>query len=40
MDWDQIKEISAEKFAHIGNHSYSHEYLVDEKNQEIITDIQ
>ena len=40
MDWDQIKEISAEKFAHIGNHSYSHEYLVDEKNREIITDIQ
>ena len=40
MNWDQIKEISKEKFSHIGNHSYSHEYLVDEKNQEIINDIE
>jgi poly-beta-1,6-N-acetyl-D-glucosamine N-deacetylase len=39
MDWNQIKEISKEEFAHIGNHSYSHEYLVDMKNQEIIDDI-
>jgi peptidoglycan/xylan/chitin deacetylase (PgdA/CDA1 family) len=39
MNWDQIKEISKEKFAHIGNHSYSHEYLVDMSNQEIINDI-
>jgi poly-beta-1,6-N-acetyl-D-glucosamine N-deacetylase len=40
MSWDQIKEISKEKFAHIGNHSYSHEYLVDKKNQEIIGDVE
>ena len=39
MNWNQIKEISKEKFAHIGNHSYSHEYLVDMSNQEIINDI-
>ncbi|MDC0449352.1 polysaccharide deacetylase family protein [Pelagibacteraceae bacterium] len=39
MNWKQIKEISKEKFAHIGNHSYSHEYLIDMKNQEIIDDI-
>lgn len=39
MDWNEIKEISKEKFAHIGNHSYSHEYLVDLKEQEIKDDI-
>ena len=39
MSWDQIKEISKEKFAHIGNHSYSHEYLVDMKDKEISDDI-
>jgi peptidoglycan/xylan/chitin deacetylase (PgdA/CDA1 family) len=39
MDWGQIKEVSKEKFSHIGNHSYSHKYLIDMKNQEIINDI-
>ena len=39
MNWEQIKEVSNEKFAHIGNHSYSHEYLVDMNNEEIINDI-
>ena len=39
MNWAQIKEISKEKFVHIGNHSFSHEYLVDTKNEEIIYDI-
>ena len=39
MNWEQIKEISKEKFVHIGNHSYSHEYLVDKNNDEIIKDI-
>ena len=39
MNWKQIKEISKEKFVHIGNHSFSHEYLVDKKNEEIIYDI-
>jgi peptidoglycan/xylan/chitin deacetylase (PgdA/CDA1 family) len=40
MSWDQINEISKEKFAHIGNHSYSHEYLVDTTNREITNDIE
>ena len=29
MTWDQIKEIEKEKFAYIGNHSHSHEYMID-----------
>ena len=28
MSWDQIKEIEKEEFAFIGNHSHSHEYLI------------
>jgi peptidoglycan/xylan/chitin deacetylase (PgdA/CDA1 family) len=39
MNWDEINEIAKEKFVHIGNHSFSHEYLVDMKNQEIIDDV-
>jgi len=39
MNWAQINEISKEKFVHIGNHSFSHEYLVDKENEEIINDI-
>ena len=39
MTWDQIQEISKEKFVHIGNHSYSHDYLVDKQDDEIIKDI-
>ena len=39
MNWTQIKEIAQQKFVHIGNHSFSHEYLVDKKNEEIIYDI-
>jgi len=39
MTWEQIKEISREEFVHIGNHSYSHDYLIDKKNDEIIKDI-
>jgi len=40
MSWDEIKEISKENFVEIGNHSHSHEYLVDEKNEIIKSDIQ
>lgn len=40
MTWEQIKEISKENFVHIGNHSFSHEYLIDMKNQEIINDVE
>ena len=29
MNWEQIKEIDKEKFAFIGNHSHSHEYLLE-----------
>ena len=29
MNWKQIKEIEKEEFAFIGNHSHSHEYLVE-----------
>ncbi len=29
MSWEEIKEIEKEKFAFIGNHSHSHEYLLD-----------
>ena len=29
MDWQQIKEISNHDFAYIGNHSHTHEYLLD-----------
>jgi peptidoglycan/xylan/chitin deacetylase (PgdA/CDA1 family) len=40
MSWEQIKEISEEDFVEIGNHSHTHEYLVDEKNDLIIEDIE
>jgi poly-beta-1,6-N-acetyl-D-glucosamine N-deacetylase len=40
MNWAQIKEISNEEFVEIGNHSHTHEYLVDENNETIEADIQ
>ncbi len=40
MDWAQIKELAAEDFVEIGNHSHSHEYLVDEKSSVIKADIE
>ena len=40
MNWDQIKEISKEDFVEIGNHSHTHEYLIDESNEVIKADIQ
>ena len=40
MSWEQIKEISKESFVEIGNHSHSHEYLVDEANDIIKEDIE
>ena len=39
MTWDQIKEIEKEDFVEIGNHSHTHEYLVDENKEVIISDI-
>ncbi len=39
MTWDQIRELEKETIAYIGNHSHSHDYLVDLKNDEFIMDI-
>ena len=39
MNWEQIKEISREKFVEIGNHSHSHDYLIDKNPSEIQKDI-
>ena len=39
MNWDQIIEISKSDIVEIGNHSHSHEYLVDESPESIKKDI-
>ncbi len=39
MSWDQIQELAQEDFVHIGNHSHTHEYLVDKTSQEIKEDL-
>ena len=39
MNWSQIKELFNEEFVEIGNHSHSHEYLVDEDESVIRDDI-
>ena len=39
MNWEQIKEISEFDFVHIGNHSHTHDYLVDKNDNEIRDDI-
>ena len=39
MNWEQIKNISNEDFVEIGNHSHSHEYLIDKNNETIKNDI-
>ena len=39
MNWNQIKEIHQSEFAEIGNHSHSHEYLVNESPEVIREDI-
>ena len=39
MNWDQILEIHKTNLAEIGNHSHSHEYLVDESAEIIKNDI-
>ncbi|MDA7582893.1 polysaccharide deacetylase family protein [Candidatus Pelagibacter sp.] len=39
MTWNQIKELEKENTVYIGNHSHSHDYLVDLKNEEFIIDI-
>ena len=39
MSWEELKKISEFDFVHIGNHSHSHEYLVDKSDAEIKKDI-
>ena len=39
MNWDQIIELYNNEYVEIGNHSHSHEYLVDESNSVIRKDI-
>ncbi len=39
MSWEQIKELDKENFAIIGHHSHSHEYLIEESNENFIKDI-
>ena len=39
MTWDQIRELEKETIAYIGNHSHSHDYLVDLETDEFIVDI-
>ena len=40
MTWSQIKEIEKYDFALIGHHSHTHEYLIDDTNEEFILDIE
>jgi len=39
MTWKQIIQVEKESFAYIGNHSHTHDYLVDLKNNNFINDI-
>ena len=39
MNWDQIKEVEKEEFAFIGNHSHSHEYLINYEFEDFKNDI-
>ena len=39
MNWEQIREISSYDFAYIGNHSHTHEYLLDFSHLEFTKDI-
>ncbi len=39
MTWDQVKELEKENIAYLGNHSHTHDYLVDLENDKFIKDI-
>ena len=39
MNWEQIRELYNSENVEIGNHSHSHEYLVDESSEVIKEDI-
>ena len=40
MSWEQIKEISSSNLVTIGNHSHSHEYLIDWEDNKIKLDLE
>ncbi len=40
MTWQQIREIDKENFAILGHHSHSHDYLINESNEDFIKDIE
>ena len=40
MTWEQIKEVESEKFAFIGHHSHTHDYLIDSNDDIFIKDIE
>ena len=40
MDWEQIKEVEKESFAHIGHHSHSHDYLVNLSKENFKNDLE
>ncbi len=39
MTWEQIRKLESNNFVEIGNHSHSHEYLVDWDNNKIKSDL-
>ena len=39
MNWEQIKEVANGEFAYLGNHSHSHEYLIEYKFKDFKKDI-
>ena len=40
MTWSQIREIESEDFTFIGHHSHTHDYLINETNDQFISDIE
>ncbi len=40
MSWEDIREISKYNFVEIGNHSHTHDYLIDFKDEEIKNDLE
>ena len=40
MTWKQIKEVAASDLVTVGNHSHSHEYLIDWENNKIKSDLE
>ena len=40
MTWDNIREVAASELATIGNHSHSHEYMIDWEDKDIKLDLE